>query len=251
MSKLYTTENVAQIIQDMNSDDSGSDQDEDSSEDAVASNEEEVSDDDDSDDEDASNEGEVPEDNAISNHIGSASTDIDHENNHSSVSTSADGTQWHQVMEPIAGRTSQHNVFRARPGTANFHCRSPIDAWSLFIDRPILQHVMNCTNEAAKSDHNDTFELGMADLKRFIAVQYARGIYGKSHPVDFLWSTSHGPNIFRDTISRTKFKNILKYLRFDVKATRATMTNLLLSGKFSTNLEFAALMLTHHILGSL
>ena len=47
-----------------------------------------------------------------------------------------------------------------------------------------------------------------------------RGIYGKDHPVAFLWSKRYGIPIFYENMSRDYFLKILKYLRFDDKPNR-------------------------------
>jgi len=62
--------------------------------------------------------------------------------------------------------------------------------------------------------------LDLAELEAFIGLTYLRGIYGKNHPVSFLWEKSYGPAVFRETLSRDRYKEILRYLRFDQKDTR-------------------------------
>ena len=52
-------------------------------------------------------------------------------------------------------------------------------------------------------------------LEAFIALQYARGIYGKGHSLDFLWNEMYGPKIFPETMPQNMFKSILRLLRFD------------------------------------
>ena len=59
-------------------------------------------------------------------------------------------------------------------------------------------------------------------LEAYLALEYARGIYGKGHSTDFLWSKIYGPTIFKDTMSRFAYKEIRKFLRFDIKSTRSS-----------------------------
>ena len=73
----------------------------------------------------------------------------------------------------------------------------------------MLRHILDCTND-----------FSIDDLESFIGLQYARSLYNKTLPADFLWSQSYGPGIFSLTMSRTKFKKILRCLRFDLKSTR-------------------------------
>ena len=51
-------------------------------------------------------------------------------------------------------------------------------------------------------------------------MQYARGIYGKGHSLEFVWNEMYGPKIFRETMPQNTFKFILRFLRFDDKSTR-------------------------------
>ena len=62
--------------------------------------------------------------------------------------------------------------------------------------------------------------MNLANLETFIGLQYARGIYGKGHPVAFLRSKRYGIPIFYENMSRDYFLKILKYLRFDDKPNR-------------------------------
>ena len=61
----------------------------------------------------------------------------------------------------------------------------------------------------------------MEKLEAFIALQYARGIYSKSHSVDFLWSDKYGPPLFRETMSRSNFVEVKRFIRFDNKDCRS------------------------------
>ncbi len=57
-------------------------------------------------------------------------------------------------------------------------------------------------------------------MEAFISLQYARGSYGKHLPIDTLWSKTAGMTLFRETMSRDRFKFILRCLRIDSKTTR-------------------------------
>ena len=76
------------------------------------------------------------------------------------------------------------------------------------------------TNEDAQRRGDEQFTASLAELKTFIGLQYDRGIYGKVHPVAFLWSKRYGIPIFYENMSRDYFLKILKYLRFDDKPNR-------------------------------
>ena len=81
-------------------------------------------------------------------------------------------------------------MFTAKPGTPWDVPlpRSPYDVWKDFISEHILRMICRYTNQEAQRRGDEQFTVSLADLETFIGLQYARGIYGKSHSVAFLWS---------------------------------------------------------------
>jgi len=63
-------------------------------------------------------------------------------------------------------------------------------------------------------------DLNMCELESFIALQYARGLYGKNNLLHFLYSETYGIPIFSENMSHDRFTAILKYLSFDDKPNR-------------------------------
>lgn len=64
--------------------------------------------------------------------------------------------------------------------------------------------------------------MSIEELDAFIAVLYARGIYGASKfDLHSLWSKPWGPPFFTETMSRDRFSEIMRFLRFDIKQTRS------------------------------
>ena len=144
------------------------------------------------------------------------------ENDRSSIDTitAKDGTKWSLLRTSHAGRARASNVFKAMPGmifcVRRQASESPYMAWKLFIDESIFRQVQNYTVIEARKQNS---QCGVSSdlLEAFIALQYARGIYGKGHS---LWNEMYGPKIFRETMPRNTFKSILRFLRFDDKSTR-------------------------------
>ena len=63
--------------------------------------------------------------------------------------------------------------------------------------------------------------LSIAELKAFISVFFIRAMSTSDHPMVQLWSTGPWGNpTVRETITRDRFKSIMRYLRFDDKDTR-------------------------------
>lgn len=137
--------------------------------------------------------------------------------------TGRNGTIWSSSQPALSGRTAAHNVFTATPGvprSVSSTITTPYDAWKMFIHESILRSIAKFTTEEAIRRGDVDYSLTLDELESFIALQYARGVYGKNHPVSFLWSKSYGIDIFRETMPRNKFTKLLKYLRFDDKPNR-------------------------------
>ena len=133
-----------------------------------------------------------------------------------------DGTA-RKCPNPVSsGRAGTHNVFTAKPDVPCdvASSKSPYDVWKHFISEHILRMICRYTNEEAQRRGDEQFNVSLAELEMFIGLQYARVIYGKDHPVAFLWSKRYGIPIFYENMSRDYFLKILKYLRFDDKPNR-------------------------------
>ena len=105
---------------------------------------------------------------------------------------------------------------------------SPYSAFRLFIDEHMLRCIQKHTINHGKKD-NDDFDLHVDELESFIGLQIARGVLvGKNTPVKQLWSKEWGQLIFRNTMSRDRYQEIMKHLRFDdfsVRGKEEKLTN--------------------------
>ena len=139
------------------------------------------------------------------------------------VFVSRDGVRWTTDSEnlPSVGRFSYQNILRKNPGVKSYvrnRVSTALDAWEEMIDKKILETVVANSNANIPTN---TPEITVEDLKKFIALQYARGLYGRHIPRDFLWSKQFGIQIFKDTMPRSKFRHLSKILRLDNKSTRS------------------------------
>ena len=118
------------------------------------------------------------------------------------------------------GRASSPNVFSERSGPTSYCHRSvvndsPYSAFYLCIDEHMLRCIQKHTINHGKKD-NDDFDLHVDELESFIGLQIARGVLvGKIKPVKQLWRKEWGQLIFRNTMSRDRYQEIMKHLRFD------------------------------------
>jgi len=139
--------------------------------------------------------------------------------------TSRDGTVWNYVSQSeLPGRFQAQNVFTAKSGLTGY-CKSvkdPVDAFRLLIDDGMLRHIKNCTIQFARSSVPN-WDMSDAELATFIGLMYLRGARNANNfPLDDLWSQKYGLPIFGASMARNRFREIKKYLRFDVKSTRST-----------------------------
>ena len=127
-----------------------------------------------------------------------------------------DKTVWFPATNNV-GRAPLQNIFTARPGITNY-CRnivSPVDAWRLIIDEGCIRYIVECTNEYA-SQFNPEWKTNEGELDKFIGILYLRGImYQRNFPFDFLWSREMGSKAITDTMSRNRFRDLKKFIRFD------------------------------------
>ncbi|XP_073494165.1 uncharacterized protein [Phyllobates terribilis] len=145
------------------------------------------------------------------------------------ILVSADGIQWKpvEIGEHLPGRRDSQNILREAPGPTGYARRniiidSPLSAWRLFFDSYILTHIKNCTLAEACRDNNLQFTLSDEELDAFIAIFYARGISGTNrHSISSIWCNDWGIPFCKATMSRDRFVEIMRFLRFDEKSTRS------------------------------
>jgi hypothetical protein len=153
----------------------------------------------------------------------STSSDLSNTNCINENNCGRDGTVWKEVKQENGGRFASQNVFRAKAGPTNY-CRSVqehIGAFRLFLDEGLLRHIRDCTVEYARlTDVSFTIEL--RELDAFIGLLFLKGaMNNKNFPYDLLWSTEYGCEQFKRAMSRDRFREIKKMIRFDERSTRS------------------------------
>ena len=143
---------------------------------------------------------------------------------------SKDGTEWKTISSEKneRGRISEHNVCKEACGPTSYAKRNIEDeyvssTWRLLISERMLRHIKLCTEEEAHRQlGTDDWNTSLQEIDAFIGILYARGIYcAKGLELDSLWSTVWSPPFFRETMARDRFREILRFLRFDLKTTRS------------------------------
>ena len=78
----------------------------------------------------------------------------------------------------------------------------------------VADTILSWNTDDELSDEEEIFSGAVRDEEE------VSGVYGKGHPVAFLWSKRYDIPIFCKNMSRDYFLKILKYFRFDDKPNR-------------------------------
>ncbi|XP_071039571.1 uncharacterized protein [Parasteatoda tepidariorum] len=161
--------------------------------------------------------------------LSSSDSDEETDNTFQKTETAADGTVWLKFDEGgIPGRLPSTCVFKGVKGPSGYAKRNImadnlVSAFSLIIDNYIIEHIKNCTEEEGRRILGNDWTTTLPEIRAFIGILYARGAYeAKNLKLSYLWSAKWGPEFFRRTMTRDKFKQILiRFIRFDKKNERS------------------------------
>ena len=132
------------------------------------------------------------------------------------------------------GRATEANVMREPPGPtprAKENITDPLSSLLCLLDTEMWEQILKYTQAEADRNNAYMFNATMDQLKAFVGLVYLRGIAGgKSQKLEDFWSAEMGNPVFKETMSRQNFRDIMRYLRFDDKSTRAAC---LLEDKFA------------------
>ena len=139
--------------------------------------------------------------------------------------TSRDGTQWTcSSKKPKNSRVPPKNILRHRGGPKQFILTKVNDEMDIFHELfgpSTLESILKNTLAEAKRQGFKDFTLTLDELTAFLGLAIIRGVTkGKNEPLSSFWDTVYGASVFRETMARNKFTEILKFLRFDDKDTR-------------------------------
>lgn len=143
------------------------------------------------------------------------------------VFTAKNKTAWSQMASSShgTGRRQRQNILKEEPGPTSYAKRNVSgvsSAFLLFIDKFIVDHIVNCTEKEAQSKENDeSWKTSREEIYKLFGVMLGRGILAKGQPVEFIWSEEWGNNYFKNTMSRNRYKELLRYIRFDTRSSRS------------------------------
>ncbi|CAK9803942.1 PiggyBac transposable element-derived protein 4 [Anthophora quadrimaculata] len=152
----------------------------------------------------------------------------DSENEEETSEIAMDGTVWQEVkIGSNPGRAPGHNIFRETSGPTGYSKRNIMKgevrtAFSVIIDKNIIELIRKCTEAEAFRVLGYKWELSTAKLYAFFAILYARGAYeAKNIDIALLWNKKWGPPFFSNTMSRHDFTEIMRFIRFDDRNKRS------------------------------
>ncbi|XP_035232512.1 uncharacterized protein LOC118204287 [Stegodyphus dumicola] len=122
-----------------------------------------------------------------------------------------------------SGRAPARNIVTTASGPTSFARRNigtnPALAWRLMVSEPMVKHIQSCTVAEARHQLRDdsNWHFTLEELDAFFALLYAYEALGHSKLcADDLWNMNWGPAVFKETMSRNRFRETMRYLRFDV-----------------------------------
>lgn len=144
------------------------------------------------------------------------------------IEIAADGTRWVKLKAGKSrGRPSVHTIFKDIAGPTGYAKRNIMSgcvtsAFDLIIDAHIMKHIKDCTETEARRVLKNDWRITVSELRTFLAILYARGAYEvRALKASYLWSKKWGPSFFRDTMTRDRFMQILRFIRFDKRTERS------------------------------
>jgi len=143
---------------------------------------------------------------------------------------SRNGCKWQIIHNwSAAGRLPGENIFRSNPGT-KFFAKQRIDSkfasWNLLVRNSMLEEILRNSNKKLSALYPEGKIVTNDELLAFIGLIYFRGAFGwRKMRVSEMWSKEFGPAIFRETMSRFRFQQIMRCLRFDDIDSRRARVN--------------------------
>lgn len=228
MSHISAAEVLQQICS-INPDDSGTDEDDRDFEDNSESGDEEIREleklDDISINDESSSDGEVEEDH-IAQTINEVVRTVCGQNSESGIFNddllkSISGVVWQKIDVGEMTKIQNRIYFNDKnSGPTNYACRrinqTAFSAFNLIISESMIKSIELYTNREIYRVGKGV-EVSSKDILAFIAVLYCKGVFAQKQPIRALWSKKYGLPIVSQLMSRNKFLNILRFIRFDDK----------------------------------
>ena len=118
------------------------------------------------------------------------------------------------------GRTAAYNIFlrKNRPFTScKISCKSESDSFKLFFRNTLQDKIRDWTNAEGLLVYKENWTaIDQSEFDKFLDVVILIGVYKSNRKnVAQLWSKEDGRPIFNKLMSRNRYQQILRVLRFD------------------------------------
>ena len=138
---------------------------------------------------------------------------------------SRDGTVWNKEPPCITGHQGKRNILSTKSGTKRFILARVNDKKDMFQElwgHQNFENVMHFTLAEARREEDEAFPLSKDAFTAFFGLCILRGVLkGRVETLFNFWDEEYGRLIFRETMSRNKFKSIPRYFHFDDKNSRS------------------------------
>lgn len=134
-----------------------------------------------------------------------------------------DGTMWQSTPVQVVRETTRTTRTKMKvylaPGQ---HLDTDADCFAMIIDRRVIDILVQYTNIEAKKKKPHFHVIDHIEMKAFIGLLIAAGVdrSSKRNYVEF-WGTLRGLAIFKATMGLKRFREIMRFIRFDDKDTRS------------------------------
>ena len=154
-----------------------------------------------------------------------------------------DGSRWQKiaVSSTAQGRLQSQNILQFQSGPASYSTSrvaadSPVSSFQTLFDIPMLRNIKKCSiEEGRRRTEDQTWDVTLHELDQFIGLVIARGVIGgRNFPLKKFWGKLWGCQMFSQIMSRDRFVEIMRFLRFDLKTERRRK---LLQDKFALALQ--------------
>lgn len=137
-----------------------------------------------------------------------------------------DGTQWYSIPKPQR-RIPARNIIRCPLNKVNLppgkQIEDPLEAIELYLNDEIFDSIVKFTNlYAVTTNQNAWRPTNVTEIRAYVGLLITAGTKKEANTeIAEFWSSRYGCPIFRATMSRNRFMEISKNLRFDDKSTRS------------------------------
>jgi len=139
-------------------------------------------------------------------------------------------SKWEKHVPPKNVRTRSENLVTHLPGpkAATRNLKTPLEIWSYFFNHDILEIIVEHTNQKINaikynySRERDANPTNITEVKALLGLVYLAGVKKCARTnAEELWKTDgSGIELFRLTMSCSRFRFLLRHLRFDDSDTR-------------------------------